>query len=196
MADSAVAAVQALDDQRLKLVDEFVRRAWNMWRSLTPSDWWNDAVAEGAAAYVAQQHIAFVKAMRQQGISYADTMLRLAGVNGLGDVPQYEVVRANTDPWQVAMRVADEYRTQAVKNPEIRPATWDEILKDADQSAANHVEAWLMAAKVQLDTNAVTDGYVAQNRAIQSRYRSSGVERYRRVICVSWLRPTRSRGLI
>lgn len=49
MADSALAAVQALDDQRLKLVDEFVRRAWNMWRSLTPSDWWNDAVAEGAA---------------------------------------------------------------------------------------------------------------------------------------------------
>lgn len=123
MADSALAAVQALDDQRLKLVDEFVRRAWNMWRSLTPSDWWNDAVAEGAAAYVTQQHIAFVKAMRQQGISYADTMLRLAGVNGLGEIPQYEVVRANTDPWQVAMRVADEYRTQAVKNPGIRPAT-------------------------------------------------------------------------
>lgn len=182
MADSALAAVQALDDQRLKLVDEFVRRAWNMWRSLTPSDWWNDAVAEGAAAYVTQQHIAFVKAMRQQGISYADTMLRLAGVNGLGDIPQYEVVRANTDPWQVAMRVADEYRTQAVKNPEIRPATWDEILKDADQSAADHVKAWLMSAKIQLENNAVTDGYVTQNRAIQSRYRSSGVERYRRVI--------------
>lgn len=87
MADSALAAVQALDDQRVKLVDEFVRRAWNMWRSLTPSDWWNDAVAEGAAAYVTQQHIAFVKAMRQQGISYADTMLRLAGVNGLGISP-------------------------------------------------------------------------------------------------------------
>ena len=50
MADSALATVQALDDQRLKLVNEFVRRAWNMWRSLTPSDWWNDAVAEGAAA--------------------------------------------------------------------------------------------------------------------------------------------------
>lgn len=182
MADSALAAVQALDDQRLKLVDEFVRRAWNMWRSLTPSDWWNDAVAEGAAAYVAQQHIAFVKAMRQQGISYADTMLRLAGVNGLGEIPQYEVVRANTDPWQVAMRVADTYRTQAVKNPEIRPATWDEILKDADQSAADHVKAWLMSAKIQLENNAVTDGYVTQNRAIQSRYRSSGVERYRRVI--------------
>ena len=138
MADSALVAVQALDDQRLKLVDEFVRRAWNMWRSLTPSDWWNDAVAEGAAAYVAQQHIAFVKAMRQQGISYADTMLRLAGVNGLGEIPQYEVVRANTDPWQVAMRVADEYRTQAVKNPGIRPATWDEILADGREGPIGH----------------------------------------------------------
>ena len=37
MADDALVAVQALDDQRLKLVDEFVRRAWNMLRSLTPS---------------------------------------------------------------------------------------------------------------------------------------------------------------
>lgn len=30
MADDALAAVQALDDQRVKLVDEFVRRAWNL----------------------------------------------------------------------------------------------------------------------------------------------------------------------
>lgn len=82
MADSALSAVQALDVQRRRLVDEYVNRAWNMWRSLTPADWWNDAVTEGAAAYVTQQQIAFVKAMRRCGITYADIMLRLVMTQG------------------------------------------------------------------------------------------------------------------
>ena len=178
MADSALSAVQALDVQRRRLVDEYVNRASNMWRSLTPADWWNDAVTEGAAAYVTQQQIAFVKAMRRCGITYADIMLRLVMVQGLGEIPEYEVVRDNTDPWKVSLRAADAYRSEAVKSPDIRPEAWDRL----DGNVAKTVQGWLDAAKGQLENNAVTDGNVAANRATQQRYESSGVTRYRRII--------------
>lgn len=178
MADDALAAVQALDAQRRRLVDEYVTRAWNMWRSLTPADWWNDAVTEGAAAYVAQQQISFVKAMRGCGITYADIMLHLVGKTGLGEIPDYEVVRDNTDPWKVAARPVAAYRGEAVKSPDIRPEAWDGL----DFFVGKSVEKWLDRAKGQLENNAVTDGYAASNRAAQRRYRASGVARYRRVI--------------
>ena len=178
MADDALAAVQALDAQRRRLVDEYVTRAWNMWRSLTPADWWNDAVTEGAAAYVAQQQISFVKAMRGCGITYADIMLHLVGMTNLGEVPAYEVVRDNTDPWKVAVRPVSAYRGEAVKSPDIRPEAWDNYDKDVGRA----VEIWLKRAKGQLENNAVTDGYAASNRAAQNRYRASGVTKYRRVI--------------
>lgn len=178
MADSALSAVQALDAQRRRLVDEYVNRAWNMWRSLTPADWWNDAVTEGAAAYVTQQQIAFVKAMRRCGITYADIMLRLVMTQGLGEIPEYEVVRDNTDPWKVSLRPADAYRSEAVKSPDIRPEAWDRL----DGNVAKTVQGWLDAAKGQLENNAVTDGNVAANRATQQRYESSGITRYRRII--------------
>lgn len=179
MADTTLEAVQALDAQRRKLVDEYVNRAWSMWRSLTPADWWNDAVTEGAAAYVAQQHISFVKAMRGCGITYADIMLHLVGIRDrLGEVPEYEVVRDNTDPWKVAARPVDAYRGEAVKSPDIRPEAWDGL----DGTVERTVQRWLDRAKSRLENNAATDGYVASNRAAQSRYRASGVTKYRRVI--------------
>ena len=37
---------EALDAQRNALVNEYVSRAWRMWRSLTPADFWNDAVTQ------------------------------------------------------------------------------------------------------------------------------------------------------
>ena len=59
---------EALDAQRNALVDEYVSRAWRMWQSLTPADFWNDAVTQGVSAYITQQQIAFVKQMRRLGI--------------------------------------------------------------------------------------------------------------------------------
>lgn len=113
MADSALSAVQALDAQRRMLVDEYVNRAWNMWRSLTPADWWNDAVTEGAAAYVTQQQIAFVKAMRRCGITYADIMLRLVMTQGLGRFPNMR--------WCVTIRTLGRFRCVPPTRIAVRP---------------------------------------------------------------------------
>ena len=88
---------EALDAQRNALVNEYVSRAWRMWQSLTPADFWNDAVTQGVSAYITQQQIAFVKQMRRLGISYANTMLGMVGVTGrTAQVPEYVVVRDNT----------------------------------------------------------------------------------------------------
>ncbi|NMM93878.1 hypothetical protein [Bifidobacterium oedipodis] len=178
MADTITAATAALETQRRLLVDEYVRRAWNMWQSLTPQDWWNDAVTQGAAAYITQQQMAFVRAMRRLGISYADIMLRLVGTTPQGQIPEYVVVRDNTDPWKVALRPADAYRSLAVQHPDIRPRGWDGLDKRVQEAVNN----WLDMARNQLQDNADTDGTLAQNRATASRYEASGIRRYRRVI--------------
>ena len=79
MAD-ATQVLTTLEQQRQALVDAYINRAWTMWQSLDPSDWWNDAVTQGVGAWITQNQMAFVKAMRRLGISYADIMLRLVNV--------------------------------------------------------------------------------------------------------------------
>lgn len=176
MADAAPLTV--LDRQRQALVDAYIRRAWNMWKSLDPADWWNDAVTQGVGAWITQNQIAFVKAMRRLGISYADVMLRTVGTTPAGQIPEYTVVRDNTDPWAVSLRPVDEYRGLAVRDPSIRPQAWDNL----DKYAQKAVTEWLDHAMQRLETNAQTDGTLAVNSATVERFHGSGVKRYRRVI--------------
>ena len=117
-------ASNALQSSRQRLVNEYVRLARTMWLSLTPADWWNDAVTYGAAARLALLELALIGQVRRLGISYADQTLRMVGVAPAGNVQQLVYPRVNTDPWLVAARPAEDYRGEAVKNPGIRPETW------------------------------------------------------------------------
>lgn len=130
-------ASNALQSSRQKLVNEYVRLARTMWLSLTPADWWNDAVTYGAAARLALLELALIGQVRRLGISYADQTLRMVGITPAGDVQQLVYPRVNTDPWLVAARPAESYRGEAVKNPDIRPETWpkksDELFDEVNK---------------------------------------------------------------
>ncbi|TPF92880.1 hypothetical protein BW14_06865 [Bifidobacterium sp. UTBIF-68] len=178
MAADPTQALTVLEQQRQLLVDEFIRRAWNMWKSLDPADWWNDAITQGVGAWITQNQIAFVKAMRRLGVTYADIALGMAGVNAEGQVPEYIVTRANTDPWAVSVRPSDEYRHIAVRNPDIRPEAWGRL----DEAAGNAVNIWLDTALNRLTDNANTDGQIAMNSAATKRFQGSGIRKYRRII--------------
>lgn len=175
---TAEQTLTVLERQRQALVDAYIRRAWAMWRSMDPADWWNDAVTQGVGAWITQNQIAFVKAMRRLGISYADIMLRMVGTSPDGQIPEYVLTRANTDPWAVSVRPADAYRHEAVKDPTVRPEAWDRLDADVKRS----VDRWLEAAMDRLDDNAETDGQIALNGAATERFHGSGIRSYRRVI--------------
>ena len=81
-------ASNALQSSRQRLVNEYVRLARTMWLSLTPADWWNDAVTYGAAARLALLELALIGQVRRLGISYADQTLRMVGITPAGDVQQ------------------------------------------------------------------------------------------------------------
>ena len=101
-------ASNALQSSRQRLVNEYVRLARTMWLSLTPADWWNDAVTYGAAARLALLELALIGQVRRLGISYADQTLRMVGVAPAGNVQQLVYPRVNTDPWLVAARPAED----------------------------------------------------------------------------------------
>ena len=172
------ATLNALMRQRQALVDEYIQRAWTMFRSMSPADWWNDAVTQGVGAYIAEQQIAFVKRMRSLAISYADIMLGLVNVTPDGQIPEYVVTRDNTDPWKVAVRPVESYRDLAVRDPTIRPDAWDGL----DEKVRSAVDDWLDAALGRLTDTAETDGQLASTHSTIERYKSSGVTRYRRVV--------------
>lgn len=177
MADTTQ-VLTVLERQRQALVDAYINRAWTMWQSLDPADWWNDAVTQGVGAWITQNQMAFVKAMRRLGISYADIMLGLVNVPADGQIPEYVVTRDNTDPWAVSVRPADAYRDLAVRDPTIRPLAWEGL----DDATRNAVDSWLTAAQTRLESNANTDGQIAMNGAATERFHGSGIKRYRRVI--------------
>lgn len=177
MADAAQ-TLTVLERQRQALVDAYIQRAWTMWKSLDPADWWNDAITQGVGAWITQNQMAFVKAMRRLGISYADIMLGLVNVSPDGQVPEYIVTRDNTDPWAVSVRPADEYRSMAVRDPTIKPKAWDNL----DDTVQKAVDEWLDKAMQRLSDNANTDGQIALNSAATERFHGSGVRKYRRVI--------------
>lgn len=171
-------ASNALQSSRQRLVNEYVRLARTMWLSLTPADWWNDAVTYGAAARLALLELALIGQVRRLGISYADQTLRMVGVAPAGNVQQLVYPRVNTDPWLVAARPAEDYRGEAVKNPGIRPETWP---KKGDE-LFDEVNKWLQSALQRLQTNVWDNVERASNDATLGRYRGSKVLEYRRVL--------------
>lgn len=171
-------ASNALDTSKQRLVNEYIRLARIMWSSLTPSDWWNDAVTQGAAARLAMLEIALIGQLRRLGVSYADRTLRMVGVTPSGLVQQLVYPRVNTDPWIVASRPADSYRSQSVKTPDIRPQSWPKKGDDI----YTEVNDWLQSAYERLLTNVNDDAERASTSATLDRYRESGVLSYRRVL--------------
>lgn len=171
-------ASNALQSSRQRLVNEYVRLARTMWLSLTPADWWNDAVTYGAAARLALLELALIGQVRRLGISYADQTLRMVGVAPAGNVQQLVYPRVNTDPWLVAARPAEDYRGEAVKNPGIRPETWP---KKGDE-LFDEVNKWLQSALQRLQTNVWDNVERASTDATLGRYRGSKVLEYRRVL--------------
>ena len=136
-------AVDTFAQQRAELIQTYVRQVWNIWKSLTPSDWWNDAVTLGAASQAARFEMAFLEAVGRLGVSYADAMLGMGGVeSGSAFDTAYVAPRQNTTPLDVMLRVPGEYRHMAVQSPSLRPDSWDAI-EGADLST---VTGWLRAS--------------------------------------------------
>ena len=169
----------SMERQRAALVAAYVSSAWKLWSSLSPEDWWNDAVTQGAAAEAANRHMAFVERMRRLGAQYADISLGLV----LTDVsqmqlPAYEVVRDNTDPWKFSLRPVETYRDFSVKDPEYRPKAWTGL----DDSVRKAVDVWLEQSKKRLEEMTETDSGLILRKVTLDRYRSAGITKYRRII--------------
>lgn len=171
-------AANAFQSSRQRLVNEYVRLARIMWNSLTPADWWNDAVTQGAAARLALLEIALIMQARRLGVSYADQTLRLVGVTPQGVVLPSIYPRVNTDPWIVASRPAESYRHEAVTRPDLRPETWPKETDDTYEE----VGRWLQAAFQRLQATADEDTQSASTSATLDRYHGSKVLSYRRVL--------------
>ena len=167
-----------LEKARATLVNQYVGQAHRMWDMLTPADWWNDGVTFAVAARMALLEMALIQQVRQLGVSYADETLRLVGVNPNGNVPNLVFPRDNTDPWLVAQRPADSYRSAAVKSPTIRPQSWP----DNTDELFSEVDKWLEQAFNRLHTTVDEDVSRAQTSATLDKYRRSKVLEYRRVL--------------
>lgn len=178
LAQTANARLQQYETARARLVSEYVTSAWKMWMSLSPADWWNDAMTQGAAANLTARYMAFIERMRRLGTSYADIMLGLVGATAKGEIPEFEVVRDNTDPWRMMVRPAEAYRSMAVKQPDIRPVAWDKLDDDVRES----VTRWLEDAHSRLSEIIDTDSAIIGSRTQLERYKSAGIQRYRRII--------------
>ena len=182
MAVSSARVLEAVDTfaaQRAELVQTYVRQVWNIWKSLTPSDWWNDAVTLGAASQAARFEMGFLEAVGRLGVSYADAMLGMADVDtgGVFDT-SYVAPRQGATPLDVMLRPAEAYRSLAVQSPSLRPESWD-ALAGADLST---VTGWLRASLDRLEDIANTDAQLTAHRIALGRFESKGVTQYRRVI--------------
>lgn len=177
-------ASDALAALRANLVAEYVRQAKLLYGSLTPGDWWNDAVVVAASGRLALLEMSMLQQARRAGLSYADTILKLMGVTPRGNLDGFVYPRVNTDPWQVAMRPAMLYRHLQAQRPDVKPKTWP----DSDSEIGQVVSGWLEDAYRLLEDEATTDATAASNQASVDRYRDSGVGMYRRIV-----HPERSR---
>lgn len=178
MADTLATLSDTTERLRRSIVEAYVRQARVMWNSLTPSDWWNDAITHGAAAKLTLIELQAVAAARRAGISYADQTLRMIGVTPRGNVPQLVYPRLNTDPWLVNARPAESYRGEAVLTPGIRPTSWP---KQGDEYYET-VGKWIDAALSRMQAIADTDMQAASTSSTIERYRGSKVLQYRRVL--------------
>ncbi|KFI66535.1 hypothetical protein [Bifidobacterium magnum] len=167
-------ASNALETMRSDLYKSFYEYSSSLWDQITPSDFWNDGVVEGVAAASSMAELSMVEQARHLGVSYADETLRMVGVSPKGDVDMLVYPRSNTDPWRVNLRPAAAYRDAAVKEPSLRPKTFE----DEDGAAAR----WRESARSRLLDIADTDTHMSATDAVLNRYNRSKVLSYRRVL--------------
>ncbi|KFI57525.1 hypothetical protein [Bifidobacterium cuniculi] len=178
MTPSSDSLQDAYQSQRDQLTKSFVKQSWDVWKTLTPADWWNGAVTIGVSAKLAPAYESFIEAARRLGVSYADSVLQNAGMSPGGEpLDGFIVTRANTTPLEVLERPALAYRHAAVQMPQLRPVSWDE-LSGTDLAT---VASWLQSGLDRLRTIATTDMTLASNAAATERWARSGVNDYIRV---------------
>lgn len=174
-----LAAASANDALLTRLVDEFVRQAWIIWRSLTPGDWWNDGVTQAAAGRSVLLELSMIAQARRLGISYAENVLRTIGVTPGGAGADLVFPRlGDVTPWDVMLRTATAYRSASVKNPTVRPTEWP----DADSVDSKTVQEWIDAAFNDLKLNAGDDAHSAMTQSSLRKFSDSGVTQYLRVL--------------
>ncbi len=178
VATSLEVAANAFEKSREKLVNAYIRQARSAWDVLTPSDLWNDAVTYGVAARMAMLELSMLAQIRRLAISYADETLRQIGVNPSGSMPGFTYPRVNTDPWLVAQRPADSYRSAAVKSPNIRPIEWP----SANDKAYAEVSKWINSLHTRLETVVNENVERTATSTTIGRYRRCKVLQYRRVL--------------
>ena len=179
MMATLAASTETYERLRRNAVEAYMRAYSSMWGSLSPSDWWNDGVALGAAAYMGLWDMRMVRQVRQAAISYADATLDAAGIKPpKGYDPTFIYPRFGTDPWEVNYRPAQAYRSAAIQAPSIRPVEWPKV-SDADWRA---VSEWLEAASEQGRRTADTNATLAGTDTTLTRYRRAKVLSYRRVL--------------
>lgn len=171
-------ASDTLAQLRARLVAEYVRQAKTIYGTLTPGDWWNDAVITAVAGRLAMMELSMLQQAWRAGVSYADTVLRAMGLNPKGSAPSFSYPRVNTDPWLVSMRPAMQYRHLQAQFPDIKPKSWP----DRESDVGKVVESWLNDAYDLLEDEALTDATSASNQSSVERYDQSDVKAYRRII--------------
>lgn len=162
-----------------KLVDSFLTQSWSMWASLTPGDWWNDGITQAVAGRAALLELSLIMQARRLGLSYATASLKAAGItsktaNGL----QLIYPRFNTTPWDVMHRTALAYRSQAVKTPTVRPASWSSTGSEDKATVQRYIDA----AYSTMRMNAFDDSHSGMNQSTLDQYSNSGVTEYVRVL--------------
>lgn len=177
MADVATLSV-TYDRLRQSLVNEYLRQAKSLWESLTPAEWWNDAVTVGVAARSCMAEINMIAQVRRLAVSYADDTMKSMGITPSDQSVEFVYPRYGTTPWLVAMRPASTYRHDAAQYPDIRPDEWP----GADDDYFEVIDQWLRDSISRLESIAETDSVVAGNMATLDRYENSKVLSYRRVV--------------
>ncbi|MCO6558490.1 MAG: hypothetical protein J6575_03515 [Bifidobacterium sp.] len=175
--------VGRLSDSYDKLISALSARqskqAWNLWKSLTPSDWWNDGVTWGYAAKQASVDMARNLKARQLGEATAFKTLQALNAKTFDPISgSWIPSRANTDPQRIAMKHVDTYRHLTTLDPQVRPEEWPK----PDEKDWQLVESWLRQARERLETVADTDTVRSGDMAMQESYKRAGVTQYRRVI--------------
>ena len=171
-------ASDALDKYRRTLLTQHFSFARGLWQTLSPADWWNDAVVAGISARVAMNYISVLAEARRAGSSYASFVLKSMGITADGSVLAFEYPRVNTDLWLVSARPSGSYRHEAVQTPDLRPDSWPKLGEEHYDTVLN----WLNAALDRLEKTAEMDISKASNDAAAERYKRSGVSLFRRVI--------------
>lgn len=172
------AASESYVTLKQRLVDQYVRQAWAVWNTLTPSDWWNDAVTVGVAMRLGWLEVSMISQVERLAVSYADETLRLAGITPEQSALSLILPRYGTTPFEVAHRTADEYRHEAVQYPNLRPVSFPE----PDDESYEIIEKWRQAAYERMSTVVETDATLAGNITTLDRYADNDVTYYRRII--------------